>query len=498
MAKLKLQKAISIIICAVMALALTIPMFASAAETVPAPTIGMAVNLRDGIELGWEEVENVDGYYLYRSDNGGSFKKIANITEANAIIEGNTIWYMDTNLVNGSKYAYKMKAYRSKTTSAYSAKKTTYRIETTKVSAVNQTKGIKVTWDKVDGAAGYKVYRKELDGEYKLLSTKVGEDNCSFVNTSTQIGKVYCYMVKPYITPVTVNYYNHEENAVMIARLTKIQNVSAELLSNRKIKVSWKPTPGVEGYIISQKNNTTGKATNFIVSYQDTDEYRNLQSALENLDMANENLALIMEEHEDTGRQVTEAEATYNNLIAQQATLQHEATTAYATYEEKMAQANSMIEEANNYYDTVCEPIPLEDDASFEQAYAVYVEMMNAAHDVQVEAYTAYDTYLAKSNSAHTMEGPIFQASAILSNATNQYQYELDEDIPVGEACVAEAQATVNAAQAACDAFMATQAGELISKTVNPTSVGEFSYTVRSYVGSFRSDFSNKALVTKP
>lgn len=265
---IRLKKPIYVLLCMFLALFMIAPlgMTVRAADAPGTPVISQLRNYGDGIEVTWDEATDVSGYYLYRSEDGGSFTKIADISPAN-----NTS-YLDEDVEGGGKYAYKMKAYvksgTKKTAGEYSAKKTTYRVGATQILSVeNQTKGIKITWDKVPEATGYKVYRKTGDGEYKLMITKVGADSTSYVNTSAQTGEIYSYWVKPYITPILTNYYNWEDTSVETARLPKVTGVEAKLLSRmpKRVEVNWDWMENVEGFIISQKNITTGKAKNYYV-----------------------------------------------------------------------------------------------------------------------------------------------------------------------------------------------------------------------------------------
>ena len=53
---------------------------------------------------------------------------------------------------------------------------------------------IKLTWEKIDGAAKYEVYRAtSKDGTYSLLKTLTGT---SLTNTSTTVGKTYYYKIR--------------------------------------------------------------------------------------------------------------------------------------------------------------------------------------------------------------------------------------------------------------------------------------------------------------
>lgn len=257
MVRQKLQKVLCVAICTVMTFTMAIPLFASATDSVATPTISIARNYEDGISLEWNAVNDADGYAIYRSDNDDSFHKITDITS------GDTTSFIDTTVISGNKYAYRMKAVSDNATSAYSTKKTTYRVDGTAVIAENQSKGIKVSWAEVPTAAGYKLYRSENGGEFKLLTTKEGSNATSFVNTSPVLGNIYAYKVRPYVIGGTTNYYNYEDRTFTIVRSTDAQGttVVAPVLNQLKnfgdgVQVSWTPPIGnVAGYCIYKSTN---------------------------------------------------------------------------------------------------------------------------------------------------------------------------------------------------------------------------------------------------
>ena len=75
---------------------------------------------KSGVTAKWETVKGASGYYVYRKEGSGKYKKIATV-------KGKTKKsYLDKSAKKGRTYTYKVKAYYSKTTSAYSnAKKVT-------------------------------------------------------------------------------------------------------------------------------------------------------------------------------------------------------------------------------------------------------------------------------------------------------------------------------------------------------------------------------------
>ncbi len=84
------------------------------------PKLSSAKSAKSGITAKWGTVKGASGYYVYRQEANGSFKKIATVKGATK----NS--YLDKSAKKGKTYTYKVKAYYSKTTSAYSnAKKVT-------------------------------------------------------------------------------------------------------------------------------------------------------------------------------------------------------------------------------------------------------------------------------------------------------------------------------------------------------------------------------------
>ncbi len=75
---------------------------------------------KTGVTAKWEAVKGASGYYVYRKTGSGSYKKIATVKGQKKYS------YLDKSAKKGKTYTYKVKAYYSKTTSAYSnAKKVT-------------------------------------------------------------------------------------------------------------------------------------------------------------------------------------------------------------------------------------------------------------------------------------------------------------------------------------------------------------------------------------
>ncbi len=78
------------------------------------PTLNTPSSTSKGVGLRWSEITGAEGYMVYRRTADGSYERIT--TEKGV----SNVTYRDTTAKKGTKYYYKVKAYKSKTYSAYS------------------------------------------------------------------------------------------------------------------------------------------------------------------------------------------------------------------------------------------------------------------------------------------------------------------------------------------------------------------------------------------
>lgn len=118
------------------------------------------------VKLSWKKVKGAAGYQVYRSTSKkGKYKKVKT-TKA-------TSW-TNRKLTTGKTYFYKVRAYKKSGKTVYSTfSKASKVIPRTKAPSFKLTAGnncIKVSWKKVSGADGYRIYRaKTRNGSYKLI-----------------------------------------------------------------------------------------------------------------------------------------------------------------------------------------------------------------------------------------------------------------------------------------------------------------------------------------
>ena len=158
----------------------------------PRPELKISVVASTGkLKLSWGAVEGAIKYEVYRSTDGGKTYKLLKTTTGTSLT--------NTSITAGKKYYYKVKAIHSKdaANSAYSSVRTgtcDLPQPEVKISVVASTGKLKLTWETVEGAIQYKVYRSTDGGKtYSLLKTTTGT---SLTNTSVTAGNKYYYKVK--------------------------------------------------------------------------------------------------------------------------------------------------------------------------------------------------------------------------------------------------------------------------------------------------------------
>jgi len=163
-----------------------------AASKKPSKVVITSVKSADynAIKITWKKAKNAKKYQVYRATSkNGSYKLIKTTTART---------YTNTKLTTGKKYYYKVRGVNGTKKGSYSSKK--YAVPTLKqvvnVKATATENSIKLTWNKVNGAKGYQVYRAfSKNGTYKKLKTVTGR---TLTNINLTVNKGYYYKVRAY------------------------------------------------------------------------------------------------------------------------------------------------------------------------------------------------------------------------------------------------------------------------------------------------------------
>lgn len=148
-------------------------------------------NKCDSISLSWNKVAGATGYHVYQSKSkDGKYNRIKSTIDCK---------YKNTNLTAGKTYYYKVRAYRKVNGSykfgAYSnvVYKATSLNATTASAKLNEDNKIVISWDVVEGATGYKLYRST--SKTGVYSIKKNTTETSYVDASAKADTTYYYKV---------------------------------------------------------------------------------------------------------------------------------------------------------------------------------------------------------------------------------------------------------------------------------------------------------------
>ena len=198
----------------------------------------------------WEPVEGAVKYEVYRST-----KKDGTYTRGTSTT-GTT--YTNTKAVAGKYYYYFVRAIDADGNYADSniVGRTCDLAQTTvTLSNVASTGKIKISWEAVDGATKYEVYRAtSKDGTYSRISTTA---NTSVTNTKAEAGKTYYYKVRA-ICDVDAAAAAYSAVKSRTCDLPRPEVTLSNVASSGKIKVSWKTIDGAVKYEVYRATSKDG------------------------------------------------------------------------------------------------------------------------------------------------------------------------------------------------------------------------------------------------
>ena len=130
---------------------------------------------------------------------------------------------------------------------------------TSQVKASESTSQIKLTWDKVSGATGYRVYQYDSKSKaYKLLASVKGKNTYTVKNLKS--GTVYKFAVKAYtkLSDGTV-YWGSSVSAQFATKVAK--PVVSIKSATKSATVSWQKVNGATGYQVYYSTSKDGEYT---------------------------------------------------------------------------------------------------------------------------------------------------------------------------------------------------------------------------------------------
>lgn len=213
------------------------------------------------IQVSWSSVDNADGYIVYRRTETGSWKKIADqVTD---------IFYKDQKAVTGRVYYYTVRAYSytwgGKTVSSYNkdgviGKATLGKVKIATAASENYNT-IRVTWNKVFGANGYRVYRStSKNGKYTSIGSTAKNSAVTFLDKKAVTGTTYYYKVRAYRNVNGKKVYGSYSIAVKGKAVLSAPSLSVGSTSKTAV-LEWSRVKAADGYQVYASASKNGKYT---------------------------------------------------------------------------------------------------------------------------------------------------------------------------------------------------------------------------------------------
>ena len=157
--------------------------------TPAAPTISKLDNTSGGIKLSWNKIAGVYGYRLYYKTSSGGWKRFKDTTATSFTDSGVSPNRTETYTIRCiDKNGNTVSGFYSR---GWSKKYTPVAPTITRLS--NTSKGVSVTWNKIAGVYGYRLYRKYDGGSW----TKVKDTtSTSFTDSGAKKGRKATYTVR--------------------------------------------------------------------------------------------------------------------------------------------------------------------------------------------------------------------------------------------------------------------------------------------------------------
>ncbi len=215
-----------------------------------APTISKLENTSSGIKLTWNKIAGVYGYRLYYKPVSGGWKRFKDTTATS---------FTDSGVVPNKTETYTIRCIdkNGNTVSGFNSKgwsKKYTPVAPTISKLENTSGGIKLTWNKIAGVYGYRLYYKPASGGWKRFKDTTAT---SFTDSGVVPNKTETYTIRCIDkNGNTVSGFNSKgwskKYTPVAPTISKLDNTSGG------IKLSWNKIAGVYGYRLYYKTSSGG------------------------------------------------------------------------------------------------------------------------------------------------------------------------------------------------------------------------------------------------
>ena len=216
----------------------------------PAPQITGLANTTGGIKISWNKVDGAYGYRLYYKPVSGGWKRFKDTTATS---------FTDSGVVPNKTETYTIRCIdkNGNTISGFNStgwsKKYTPAAPTVSKLDIT-TGGIKLSWNKIAGVYGYRLYYKPVSGGWKRFKDTTAT---SFTDSGVSPNRTETYTIRCIDkNGNTVSGFNSngwsKKYTPVAPTISKLENTSGG------IKISWNKIAGVYGYRLYYKTSSGG------------------------------------------------------------------------------------------------------------------------------------------------------------------------------------------------------------------------------------------------
>lgn len=210
------------------------------------------------VTVKWETVSGANGYKVMRKADGSKTWSTIGTTNSKKLS------YTDKKVSCGVKYHYTVRAYRNVSKKPVLGSYNSNGLEimtipdrpVVSVSSANYNK-LNVSWSRSNGATGYKVYRKVVNGTYKLIRNISGGAATGFTDT-VECGTEYYYYVTAYVINNKVEYGSFDSEAVKGKAVPQTVKLGSPSTTKGQAKINWSTVSGATGYYVYSKTGNNG------------------------------------------------------------------------------------------------------------------------------------------------------------------------------------------------------------------------------------------------
>ena len=207
------------------------------------PKISKTENVNGGVKLTWSKVKGAEKYRVYYKGSKGWTR----------MVDTTSTSYIDKDVSSGKNYTYTVRCINSsatKFTSGYDSKgKSVKYISAPKITKAESVDGgVKISWNKSNGAEQYRVYYKGRKGWTRMVDTT----STSYIDKDVSSGKNYTYTVRCLNKSKNkfTSGYNSTGKSIKYVSAPKISKTEATYNS---ITLNWDKVNGAEKYRVYRR-----------------------------------------------------------------------------------------------------------------------------------------------------------------------------------------------------------------------------------------------------